>query len=392
MNKLFNDLLAKIDENWIAETLMKMIGIRSENPFNEPLQPGLGEKQMAEFLMDKMKGFGMEVEMVEPVKDRPNVYGFLHGTDGGFTLMLGGHTDTVRTNGYHDAYDVKLENGKIFGRGACDMKAAFAGYLTVAKILSESGIRLKGNLIICGNMDEEFQMIGSRFIGENGPAADQGIIGEPTNLLICPANKGRVSTKIITRGTAAHSSVPEKGNNAIIQMSKIIGSFEDYNDELKNRPPHHLCGHGRFTPGVIQGGVQVNMVPDYCELEVDRRTLPGETKDVVYRELHSRIATVKTADMIYEISEPTWLINPNEISSNEPVVKALRKAHLTITGEDPGINAFAAGSDAPYMGFPTVVCGPGSIDQAHTTNEFVELKEVVSAAKIYLHVVLDLLS
>jgi acetylornithine deacetylase/succinyl-diaminopimelate desuccinylase-like protein len=273
------------------------------------------------------------------------------------------------------------------------MKAALAAYLAVVKAIQGGALKLKGNLILCGNMDEEFQMLGSKAIGQEGPRADQGIIGEPTGLQICPSNKGRVSTKIITRGRAAHSSVPEQGINAVERMAHIIRAFEDYNEELLHRPPHRLCGHGRFTPGVIRGGVQVNMVPDWCELEVDRRTLPGETREGVYKEFRGRTETAKERfpDLVYEITEPTWLIAPNDISPEEPVVKALRRAHLAVNGRDPGIQAFPAGSDAPYMGFPTVVCGPGAIAQAHTTCEFVSLQEVVRAARIYLHTALDLL-
>jgi acetylornithine deacetylase/succinyl-diaminopimelate desuccinylase family protein len=393
MNDLFERLEKGINADWIRKILQEMVRIRSENPFYEPPDAGYREKEMADYLSEQMSRLGLRVEQQEVKPHRPNVFGYLTGTEGKFTLMLAGHTDTARTTGYPSAYEVKFEDGKIYGRGACDMKAALAAYLAVAKVLKESGLRLKGNLIFCGNMDEEFQMLGSKAIGRDGPKADQGIIGEPTNLQICPANKGRVSTKIVTRGLAAHSSVPEKGVNAIVRMAKIIEAFEDYNDELLSRSPHSLCGHGRFTPGVIHGGVQVNMVPDYCELEVDRRTLPGETKEKVYEEFHQRIQSVKAkvADLVYNITEPTWLIPPNDISPQEPVVQSLRAAHLAIHHRDPGIQAFVAGSDAPHMGFPTVICGPGSIAQAHSTCEFVELEEVVSATKIYLHVVLQLL-
>jgi acetylornithine deacetylase/succinyl-diaminopimelate desuccinylase-like protein len=135
------------------------------------------------------------------------------------------------------------------------------------------------------------------------------------------------------------------------------------------------------------------MVPDRCELEVDRRTLPGESRESVYAELYDRIraAAENEPDFIYEITAPTWLIAPNDISPKEPVVAALRAAHQGIFGKDPGVEAFVAGSDAPYMGFPTVICGPGSIAQAHTSCEFVELKEVTDAARLYLHAALQLL-
>jgi acetylornithine deacetylase len=393
MTGLYGKLEAGLDPEWGIRVLKEMVAIRSENPFHDDPEAGFREKEMAEYLSEQMSSLGLRVEMQEVKPLRPNVFGYLEGSEGGFTLMLAGHMDTARTTGYSDAYDVKFEDGKIYGRGACDMKAALAAYLLVAKVLKESGVRLKGNLILCGNIDEEFQMLGSKAIGRSGPKADQGIIGEPTNLRICPSNKGRVSTKIIARGRAAHSSVPEAGVNSIVRMAKIIQAFEDYNDELLSQPAHPLCGHGRFTPGVIRGGVQSNMVPDYCELEVDRRTLPGETQEKVYAEFHRRIGKVKASipDLVYEITDPTWLVASNDISPEEPAVRALRNAHTAILNHDPGVQAFVAGSDAPYMGFPTVVCGPGSIVQAHSTCEFVELEEVITAAKIYLHAVLELL-
>lgn len=392
--KLYDELQAGIDTDWMRRTLQEMILIRSENPFDDPPAPGYREQEMAEYLAGLLMEMGLQHELRNVRPGRPNLFGYLPGTDGHFTLALAGHTDTARTTGYPGAYDARFEDGKIYGRGACDMKAALTAYLAVAKVLRETRASLRGNLLLIFNIDEEYQMVGSKAIGREGPRADQGIIGEPTGLQVCPANKGRVSTKIITRGRAAHSSVPEKGINAISRMAHVITAFDDYNAELLTRPPHPLCGHGRFNPGVIHGGVQVNMVPDYCELEVDRRTLPGETKDQVYAEFRARIARAAQGDpdFAYEITEPTWLIPANDISPDEPVVVALRRAHLALWGRDPGVQAFVAGSDAPHYGFPTVVCGPGSIAQAHTTDEWVALDEVVAAARLYLHVTLQLLS
>ncbi len=389
----YHELAQGIDATWLRRTLQEMIAVRSENPFDEPPQPGFREQEMAEYLLEHMSQLGLAVESRQVRPGRPNVFGYLRGSEGAYTLMLAGHLDTARTTGYAHAYEVRFADGKIYGRGACDMKAALAAYLAVAKVLVEGKVRLKGNLILCGNVDEEYQMIGSKAIGREGPRADHGIIGEPTNLQVCPANKGRVSTKIITRGRAAHSSVPEQGVNAIVGMSRVIQAFADYNQELLSRPPHPLCGYGRFNAGVIKGGVQVNMVPDYCELEIDRRTLPHETQEMVYQELAQRLARAlgDEKDLAYEITAPTWLIAPNEVGEDEPVVRALRAAQLAVLGADLGVQAFVAASDAPYMGFPTVVCGPGSIAQAHTTDEFVELAQVVAAAKLYLHTVLELL-
>jgi len=389
----FENIQKAIDREWMFQVLREMILIRSENPFDDPPAEGYREKEMADYLAGHLSALGLDVETREVQPGRPNVFGRLRGKQGRSALMLAGYMDTARTTGYPEAYDVKVADGRMYGRGACDMKAALAAYLAVVRALRDAGTRLDGDLIVCGIVDEEYQMLGSKAIGQAGRMADQGIIGEPTHLAVCPANKGRVSTKIVTRGRAAHSSVPEKGINAIDKMAQVIQAFSDYNGELLGRTPHPLCGHGRFTPGVIRGGVQVNMVPDLCELEVDRRTLPGESRESVYAELHARIrrAAEGDPDFVYEITAPTWLIAPNDISPAEPVVAALRAAHQGIFGRDPGVEAFVAGSDAPYMGFPTVICGPGGIAQAHTTCEFVDLGEVADAARLYLHAVLQLL-
>ena len=138
----------------------------------------------------------------------------------------------------------------------------------------------------------------------------------------------------------------------------------------------------------------MNMVPDRCELEVDRRTLPGETKEDVYAELRLRLDRIARDDpgFKYEISDPTWLIPPNDISRDEPVVQSLLLAYEQIMGKTTQVTAFPAGSDAPHMGFPTVICGPGSIAQAHSTLEFVSIGQLLQAVKIYLWTIVDLLA
>jgi acetylornithine deacetylase/succinyl-diaminopimelate desuccinylase family protein len=391
---LYSELIGLLDEELLADRLREMIAIKSENPFNEEPRQGYREKEMGEYMREAMRSLGFEVRSKDVRPDRPNVFGFKKGLRDGPTLILCGHLDTARTDGYPDAYKVVEKAGRIFGRGACDMKAALAAYLEVGRLLKIAEVGLKGQLILAGVMDEEYQMLGSKDVGRHGPRADQGIIGEPSDLNVCPSNKGRVSTFIKTFGRAAHSSVPENGENAIIRMARVIMAFADYNDRLLRATPHPLCGHGRFNPGIIRGGVQVNTVPDSCEMEVDRRTLPGETKDEVYAEFRTRLDPLREDDpgFRYEITEPSWLIPPNDISPTEPVVLSLLAAYEAVFDKKNEVRAFVAGSDAPHMGCPTVICGPGSIVQAHSTNEFVAKEELINATKMYLWAVLDLLS
>ena len=241
----------------MARILQEMILIRSENPFDDPPGEGTREQEMADYLAGHLSDLGLTVETREVRPGRPNVFGVLRGSADRSRLMLAGHMDTARTTGYPEAYEVRVADGKMYGRGACDMKAALAAYLGVVRALRATGTRLTGTLILCGIVDEEYQMLGSKAIGQGGRMADQGIIGEPTNLKVCPANKGRVSTKIVTRGRAAHSSVPEKGVNAIAAMARVIQAFEDYNRELLGRTaapavrqrPLHAGGDPRRGPG-----------------------------------------------------------------------------------------------------------------------------------------------
>jgi len=391
---LFNKLVDNIDQKRLVESLSDLVSIRSENPFDSAPREGYREKEIGEYYSEMMNQLGLDVNYNEVQPGRPNVFGFRKGSGDGSTLMLAGHLDTVDTEGYDNAYDIHFENMKIYGRGTCDMKGALATYLEVVRLLNESDVTLKGNLIVGGIADEEYQMIGSKHVGENGPYADQGIIGEPTDLEICPANKGQLGTIIKTFGQAMHASVPERGVNAIIHMSKVIDAFSNYNDELLKADSHPLCGHGRFSPGVITGGSIVSTVPDRCELEVDRRVLPGETIEKVFAEYRVRLD--RLVDTVpgfkYEITDPTWDVPANDVSLDEPIVQVLLNAYTKVMGKPTKVRAFVAGTDAPNMGFPTVICGPGSISQAHSTDEYVRVDQLVSAVKIYLWCVLELLS
>lgn len=393
-HSLFAQLIKGIDERNVEDLLKTMITIKSENPFHEEPRNGYREKEMADFLGAQMSQVGLRVEFREVRRGRPNVFGHLKGHGKDQTLMLAGHMDTARTDGYSDAYLVKSEDGKIFGRGSCDMKAALAAYLEVVRILREAKVKLKGGLIVGGLIDEEYGMLGSKDVGMNGPRANRGIIGEPSDLTVCPANKGRVSLLIRAFGKAAHSSVPEQGDNAILRMVKVLQALSTYNTDLLKRDPHPLCGQGRFSPGVIRAGVQVNTVPDRCDLEVDCRTLPGETQEEVYEELRERLEPLVKEDSSfkYGLTEPTWLIPANEVPSDDFVVRLLLEAYERVVRKPAQVHCFMGGTDAPHMGFPTVICGPGSIGQAHTTQEFVNVEQLLQAVQMYLWVVLEMLA
>jgi len=386
---LVAELDAAVDEGRLVSTLKELISLRSENPFDgEPLE-GQGEEGVARYMAERLGGAGMECELTGLGPGRVNLLARTGGGSPG--LMLAGHTDTVGTVGYPDAYAAEARGGRVHGRGACDMKGALACYLEVAEVLRAVGPPLAGSLFVAGVADEEYRMEGAKEVGRSGPRVGGVIVGEPTGLRVCPASKGRVSTFVVTRGRAAHSSVPETGVNAITHMGRVLRALEGYAEGLlEGSEVHPLLGRPRVNPGVISGGVQVNVVPDECRLEVDRRTLPGETRESVYGELEALLSATGwgVPDFDARLTEPSWLVPANETPAEHPLVAALLDGAEEVLGEREGPGGFVAGSDAAYYGSPAVICGPGSLEQAHTTDEYVEVEELVAATRIYLRVVL----
>jgi len=389
----FASLCNKIDASRLTEDLKTMISIPSMNPFQRKARKGYREQEMAEFYCDQMSTLGLEVGTRDVIPGRPNVWGVLKGNWGGSSLMLSGHLDTVGDDNYPDAFVPKVDNNRVFGRGACDMKDALASYLEVVRVIREANITLNGDLILTGIADEEDQMIGSKDLGEKGPSADYGIIGEPSDMTICSAHKGQVGYLVRSLGRAVHSSCPEGGVNAIEGMMHIVEALKVYQQRLMNGKTHVLCGHGRCCPSVIRGGTNVSTVPDYCELEVDRRTLPGETREDVHAELQALIAQVGESypQFRYEIDGPTIDVQPLDVPADNPIVNTVVAAIGAVTGYSVEAGAFFGGTDAPHFGFPTVVYGAGSLQQAHSINEYVEIDDMVVATKVYLRSVLNLL-
>lgn len=391
-SQLAEEVEAAVDERRLVETLQDLILCRSENPFEDEPSEEQGEESVACYMAGRLEKLGIEYELRELGPRRSNLVASIgYGEPG---LMLAGHMDTVRTWGYPDAYSAEEKDGFIYGRGACDMKGALACYLEVLEVLCEAGISLGGTLYVVGVADEEYKMRGAQEVGKNGPWVDGVIVGEPTELAVCPASKGRVTTNIITRGRAAHSSTPEAGINAISHMGRVLEALEEYaSDLLEKTNPHPLLGRPRVNPGIIKGGSQANIVPDECKLEVDRRTLPNEDKEAFYAELEELLAKVEenVPDFQSELTEPSLLVPANEIASDEPLVEALQESSDEILGESQELQGFLAGSDAAYYGSPAVICGPGSIEQAHTTNEFVSVEDLVLATRFYLKTTLRML-
>lgn len=397
------DLHRLVDRQRLIERTVELIRLPSVNPFGGPMSEINGERAVVDWLADHLDRLGFDPVVAEAAPGRPNIVGIGPGGGGsgddgtgrnGTVLALAGHTDTVGIAGCDDPFGATVSNGRIHGRGACDMKGALACFIEVAEVLARRREPLTGRLMIIGLADEEHEMIGSRMMGSGGPPADQIIIGEPTELLVCTAHKGQLAFPIRTTGRAVHSSLAHQGVNAIDHMMEIVELLGRYRDDLAAAEPHPLCGLATVNAGVIHGGEIASMVPDRCELEVDRRILPGETSAAVLAEIRSRIEQLATGrpSFEWEVGPPIIDAAPLDTDRDQPIVAAAARA---VTGRsDPGSwspQAFSGATDAPNLGAPAVIWGPGSLAQAHTIDEWVAIDQLVTATHLYLDTALDLL-
>ena len=381
-----------VDRQALVTDLVNMIRIPSVNCFgaNDPQYPA--EAAMADYLEKRLNCLGISTESRVVSDGRRNVWGTVKGTGDGPTVLLAGHLDTVGVEGYDGPFDPKAEDGKIFGRGSCDMKAGLAAYLEVARILIETERQLSGDLIIAGVVDEEHAMIGSKDYGVNGPQIDYAIVAEPTSLAICPAHKGQICMTIKTHGLAAHSSMPEKGTNAIYHMGDVVQALRDYADTLGRREPDAMCGQPSFSIGVIRGGDNACSVPDFCEIDVDRRTIPGETYETVMAELRDVMKGVQARlpGLQCEFADPFLNLPPLATPHTSPVMVALQTGCELTLGAPSPVSAFPGSTDAPNFNCPTVICGAGDLAQCHSLNEYIAIDEIESAVKIYLNAIIML--
>jgi len=274
----------------------------------------------------------------------------------------------------------------MHGRGACDMKGPLAGMITAVKALVDSGVKLGGDLFISAVVDEEYKSIGTqRLIREY--RSDAVIVGEPTNLQIGIAHKGFVWLEIETRGKAAHGSVPEKGIDAIAKMAKIISRLSTLEESYAEKR-HNLIGFPKIHTSMIQGGSEWSIVPDFCRLRLERRTVPGETSSMVTDELDQLLDELSREDpMLSAKIKKIFEGSPMEIAASEAIVKKLQLAVREVKKIESKMVGAPYWTDAALFvnnaAIPACLFGPGDIGLAHSANEFIKISEVVDSAKIY---------
>ncbi len=387
------DLNRFVRKKELIDLTTQLVRIPTENP------PG-NEKKAFLFLKPILSKMGFNVKILLSPKGRWNIVAEKRWTRGGRTLIFNGHLDVVPAGNpaqwRYPPFQGKLVHGRIYGRGASDMKSGVASFLHAISMINRSNIHPdQGAVILHLVSDEESHgHQGMGFLAQKRAVrGDAAIVGEPSNLTPVIAQKGALWLRIATKGKSAHGSRPHVGLNAIEKMMMAI-------DQIRSIPlekEHPLVGKPTFNIGTIQGGTKVNMVPDRCEIEVDRRVLPIETKEEVLRETKEALDSLQLKDPSFEYQmEEIDFAEPCEINPGEEIVKVTVDAIAEVKGEKPKVKGFSGFTDSRFyisqFHVPTLILGPGETDQSHTTDESVEVEALVQGAQIYGLIILKFLS
>jgi acetylornithine deacetylase/succinyl-diaminopimelate desuccinylase family protein len=365
----------------VVSLLSDLVAIPSMNPMGRGRTgPEYSEQSIADFVRAFLTKNAIDSEMQQVLPGRPNILGHVDA-NASQTLLLEAHLDTVHADSMTiEPFTPVVRNGQLFGRGSCDTKGSMAAFLqAVIHVLKTPG-RLRYNILLLFVSDEEYRFMGAQHAVKKGLKADFGIAGEPTQLKIVRSHKGVTRWKMVTKGVAAHSAYPERGRNAIYAMSNIINRLDKYAAELYAGPRHPVLGAPSLSVGVIEGGQAVNVVPDRCSIEVDRRTLPDETMQSVIGPIQTLLRDLPD----WEMKEPHLSIAGMEVAENAPALKALARSIKAVQGDVTVEGAQYATDAGIYnaVGIPTVVFGPGDINQAHTESEFIDLHQLDQAVAI----------
>jgi len=350
------------------------------------------EREVSEAVIELLRSWGFEPFVQKVNKERYNVIAKIDGNSGGRSLVFNGHLDTVPPGeGMNDPYIPAVRGDRLYGRGSSDMKGAVGAMLYVLLLLKKYDIHLGGDLYFTGVVGEETGGIGTRFLTESGFRADFAVVGEPTELNLVTSHKGVLQLEITIRGKSAHASVPEQGVNAISAMSDFIQRIkEDLAPKLKNRIQKQ-AGVATLNFGKIRGGTKANMVADSCSLQVDRRWVKGENPVQAMAEIKSILSEVCGKDTalngeLVSIIPRDAYFGPFEISEDHELVKKAVCA-LECVGLAPKITGMQGWTDAATLmkvSIPTVLFGPGSIEQAHVNEEYIEIAQLLKAVRCYL--------
>lgn len=377
------------DEEELVKILKELIQRKSENPIGN-------EEQVAKYVQKILQENNINAQLSWAAANRPNVVAKLKGNKPGPTIIYNGHLDVVPAGlGWSiEPFQGIVKEGKMFGRGTSDMKSGVSAMIYAGILLQKMGNPFSGELILFFNVDEERTNLGMlKFFENKNVKADYVVIGEPTDTDICLGHRGCARFRLKTKGTPGHTSYVKKPDNAIYKMIRLVNVLEELSLDIRNRVDPFL-GNASLTVSQINGGTAPNIVPDSCIIEIDRRLLPGESYEEVYQEIDKSLRKVSELNNFSYELECYLFLPASIIDKDHYLVTKLSDTIKNYRKDEFIIKPFEASCEAPFFsvnkGFPTIIFGPGSISQAHTIDEYVELQEVIDVAKIYVELVLQL--
>jgi len=373
-----------VEKSFIENTLADLVQINSVNPDLD--SNGCGEQEIGMYINRLLKSFQLKSEIHSLGPERINVVGILEGTGEGKSLMLNAHMDTVGVQGMQNPFSGAVKDAKLYGRGAYDMKGSIAAMLAVAKAIKEQNIKFAGDLVLAFVADEEFESKGTqqliREYKTNG-----AIVAEPTDLNICLAHRGFAVYEITTKGNTAHGGNNHIGIDANSKMGLLLTELDALSKKLSRKKGHPLLGQASVHVPLIKGGQSLFIYSDECTINVERRTLPGESGKDILSELESIIEKISRRDDNFKATiKPLIWREPYEISENKPVVDSLRQSAVSVLGRQPSYIGHSWWEDSALIGkngTETVIMGPkgGGI---HEAVEWVDIQSVVDLSEIFL--------
>ena len=371
----------------LTTVLAEFVATNSVNPTLVDGAPG--ETAIAAVTARHMREAGLSVTRYEPEEGRPSVIGRLAGTGGGPSLMLNAHYDTVGVEGMEAPFSPRIRNGRLYGRGAYDMKGALAACIEATRLLGASRIRLAGDVLVAAVADEEYASLGTADLIERRArgelAFDAAIVTEPTSLDLCVAHRGFTWIEITTRGRAAHGSRYQEGVDANLRMGRVLHRLEALIEELQSRPGHPLLGPPSMHAALLEGGSGISTYSPRCTLQLERRTVPPETRESVEGEISAVLEDLRAEDPALEVAWSTFFHRePFETTPGAPIAACVSRAVRTVLGRAPEVIG-----DSPWMdsaltqaaGVDSIVIGPHGAG-AHADVEWVDLESCARLAEI----------
>jgi succinyl-diaminopimelate desuccinylase len=396
--------LAQVDEAELVALTRDLVRIPS---VFRPGDPEANESAVAHHVHAwfTKQGFDVEVQPVAP--GRPNVVAWLGDAGPGRSLLLEGHTDVVTEGDPREwtrpPFGAEIAEGRIWGRGAADMKGGLAAAMIAAAAIKRSGVRLGGRLVVGALVDEEGDMIGVRHFAQTplGRGLDAAIICEPEQNEICLEQRGVVWARVTIRGRMAHGAMPEAGANPLVGIGSLLREAASLERRLRR-----LCRPSRYlrpptvTPTIVRapihGAPQSNVIPSSAEVTLDVRLTPGPDEAAVTAEIER---SVRAVEQVPGLTAAWQAVNGFRIATRvdrgEPLVRALTSAVRRVTGRPPRFGGVPGSTDGTILrmalGIPIVTCGPGNRLIPHQVDEYVEVAELLEAARIYVAAVLSFL-